>query len=205
MTGPDETAGRGHLRTASADREHVVAALKTAFVQGRLTKEELEARVAGAFASRTYAELATLTADIPAGPAATRPAAARPAASPARTMAKAAGRTGICMLAAVALAEAAVLGGNPLLLVAAAFAVIAASGFLGYGIIDAWHEMRARRLPPQRRGQGHQGHQGHQGPEGGRSGLPASPGGREDPTRADLRARQPERNRRYSALLSYGS
>jgi len=36
MAGPGEAAGRGYLRAASADREQVVAALKTAFVQGRL-------------------------------------------------------------------------------------------------------------------------------------------------------------------------
>ena len=40
--------------------------LKTAYAQGRLTKDELEARAGQAFASRTYAELAALTADIPA-------------------------------------------------------------------------------------------------------------------------------------------
>jgi hypothetical protein len=38
-------AGRGHLRASHADREHVIGMLKTAFVQGRLTKDELDARV----------------------------------------------------------------------------------------------------------------------------------------------------------------
>ena len=41
--------------------------LKAAFVQGRLTKDEFDMRVGQTFASRTYAELAALTADIPAG------------------------------------------------------------------------------------------------------------------------------------------
>ena len=36
--------------------------LKAAFVQGRLTKDELDARVGQTFASRTYADLAALTA-----------------------------------------------------------------------------------------------------------------------------------------------
>jgi hypothetical protein len=65
---PDQmpaAAGRGHLRASHADREHVVDVLKAAFVQGRLTKDELDARVGGALASRTWAELAALTADIP--------------------------------------------------------------------------------------------------------------------------------------------
>jgi DUF1707 SHOCT-like domain len=43
------------------------AALKAAFIQGRLTKDEFDSRVGRAFGSRTYAELAALTADIPAG------------------------------------------------------------------------------------------------------------------------------------------
>ena len=35
-TGPEDgaAAGRGHLRAADADREHVIDLLKTAFVQG---------------------------------------------------------------------------------------------------------------------------------------------------------------------------
>jgi hypothetical protein len=61
------TAGRGRLRASHADREHVVDVLKAAFVQGRLTKDEFDVRVGQTFASRTYAELAALTADIPAG------------------------------------------------------------------------------------------------------------------------------------------
>src|SRR5216110_986159 len=35
--------GRGRLRASHADREHVIAMLKAAFVQGRLTKDELDA------------------------------------------------------------------------------------------------------------------------------------------------------------------
>jgi len=51
----------------------VLDVLKAAFVQGRLTKDEFDARIGQAFASRTYAELATVTADIPAGLAGARP------------------------------------------------------------------------------------------------------------------------------------
>jgi len=60
-------ADRGRLRASHADREHVLDVLKAAFVQGRLTKDEFDIRVGQTFASRTYAELAALTADIPAG------------------------------------------------------------------------------------------------------------------------------------------
>jgi len=60
-------AGRGHLRASRADREQVVSILRAAFVQGRLGKDEFDLRVGQAFGSRTYAELAAVTADLPAG------------------------------------------------------------------------------------------------------------------------------------------
>jgi len=61
------TAGRGRLRASHSDREHVIDVLKAAFVQGMLAKDEFDVRVGRTFASRTYVELAALTADIPAG------------------------------------------------------------------------------------------------------------------------------------------
>lgn len=67
------TAGRGRLRASHADREHVIDVLKNAFVQGLLTKDEFDMRVGQTFASRTYAELTALTADIPAGLAEAQP------------------------------------------------------------------------------------------------------------------------------------
>jgi uncharacterized protein DUF1707 len=72
ITGPgDNTAaaeGRddGQLRASHADREQVIGTLKAAYVEGRLTEDELDARVDQVYASRTYAELAEVTADIPA-------------------------------------------------------------------------------------------------------------------------------------------
>lgn len=56
--------GRGRLRASDADREQVIDALKVAFVQGCLTKDELDTRMGLAFVSRTYAELAPITADL---------------------------------------------------------------------------------------------------------------------------------------------
>jgi Domain of unknown function (DUF1707) len=78
----------GRFRASDADREQVIDTLKVAFVQGRLTRDELDARAGQTFASRTYAELAAVTADIPAGPPAARepagqPAAGQPAGQPA--------------------------------------------------------------------------------------------------------------------------
>ena len=72
MAGPaDQTSaaeGRdhGHLRASHADRERVIGTLKAAFVQGRLTMDELDARVGRVYASRTYAELAAVTAEVSA-------------------------------------------------------------------------------------------------------------------------------------------
>ena len=58
--------GHSHLRASDADRERVIDTLKAAFVQGRLTKDELGMRAGLALASRTYGELTAITADIPA-------------------------------------------------------------------------------------------------------------------------------------------
>ena len=58
--------GRGGLRASDADREQAVEVLKAAFVQHWLAKAEFEARVGRALASRTYAELAAITAGIAA-------------------------------------------------------------------------------------------------------------------------------------------
>jgi len=63
----------GRLRVFHPDRQQVIGTLKAAFVQGRLTEDEYDARVGQASASRTRAELAALTADLPAGLAAPRP------------------------------------------------------------------------------------------------------------------------------------
>ncbi len=56
------------MRVSRADRERTVDVLKAAFVHERLTEDELDDRVGRALRARTYADLATLTADIPAGP-----------------------------------------------------------------------------------------------------------------------------------------
>jgi hypothetical protein len=75
--GTDGTAARpairARLRASNADREHVIGLLKDAFVQDRLTKDEFDARVGQAFAARTDADLAALSADLPAAPARVKP------------------------------------------------------------------------------------------------------------------------------------
>ena len=78
VTGPGDelaaaAAGRGRMRASHADREQVIDTLKAVFVQGMLAKDEFDLRVGQAFASRTYAELAAVTADLPAEPTAAQP------------------------------------------------------------------------------------------------------------------------------------
>ena len=75
--------GGSHMRASDADRERVIDALKTAFVQGRLNQSELTERTGHALQSRTYGELVVATAGIPARRTPTPPRP-RPAA-PART------------------------------------------------------------------------------------------------------------------------
>ncbi len=58
--------GRGRLRASDADREQVIDTLKTAFVQGWLTRDQLGVRAGRALVSRTYGELAAVTDGIPA-------------------------------------------------------------------------------------------------------------------------------------------
>jgi Domain of unknown function (DUF1707) len=72
MAGPGNemsagAGGCGDLRASHADRERVVGVLKTAFVQGMLAKDEFDLRVSDTLASRTYGELAAVTADLPPG------------------------------------------------------------------------------------------------------------------------------------------
>ena len=72
-TGPGDrkavgARGGGHLRASDADRDQVIDTLKDAFVQGRLTMDELGTRTGQVLTSRTYAELTAITADVPARP-----------------------------------------------------------------------------------------------------------------------------------------
>ena len=107
MAGPgDETAvsavGRGHLRASHADRDQTIDSLKAAFVQGRLTKDEFDARIGWTLASRTYAELAAVTAGLPA-----RPDPAPPLPTPSRRRVGNAARWGTSGLVTPAILAAA--------------------------------------------------------------------------------------------------
>ncbi|MGH3291309.1 MAG: DUF4190 domain-containing protein [Trebonia sp.] len=57
-----------NMLAAATDRERTIDVLKAAFGEGRLTKEEFDSRCARVLAARTYADLAAIVADLPAGP-----------------------------------------------------------------------------------------------------------------------------------------
>jgi hypothetical protein len=68
----------GAVRAADADRTRVAERLRRAHDEGRLDLLEYDERLAAAYAARTYADLAALTADLPSEPA--RAAAPEPRA-----------------------------------------------------------------------------------------------------------------------------
>jgi Domain of unknown function (DUF1707) len=57
------------LRASHEDRDRVVDVLRAAAGDGRLSAEELDARLESALSARTHGELASLTADLPDTPA----------------------------------------------------------------------------------------------------------------------------------------
>jgi hypothetical protein len=69
--------GGQQILASHADRERAVDVLKAGFTEGRLRQDELEKRVARAYAARTVGELTLLVADLPQGPT-PLPAAAVP-------------------------------------------------------------------------------------------------------------------------------
>ena len=142
-------ADRGGLRASHADREQVIGMLKAAFVQGRLAKDELDARAGRAFAARTYADLAALTADLPAGLADAVPPRSAARAQTRPPMSNAA-KAGICVVIAVAVAViVSILTGGAALFLFAPFYFMALL-VAGAQILDSQHEKRSRRgqLPP---------------------------------------------------------
>ncbi len=203
-TGPQypAAAGRDRLRARHADREQVIDTLKTAFVHGRLTKNELDARTGQALAARTHADLAALTADIPADPAAAGPA--RPP-GPARRqpLAKAAAGSGSCLVIAAAAVWVAFLAdpgarstpyqdwAAPLMLLGF-LAVVAALCIMVYGVATSLELRRSRRQLPPRPGPGGHALDGER--HGGTGQGPIPPAPRTDQTHADLRAHKPRQH-----------
>ncbi|MBO4271146.1 DUF1707 SHOCT-like domain-containing protein [Microbispora triticiradicis] len=58
-------AATPEMRASDGDRDRVAAALREHVAEGRLSVEEFNERLEQLYRSRTYGELATLTADLP--------------------------------------------------------------------------------------------------------------------------------------------
>ena len=60
------TAGSfGPMRASDRDRDAAASLLQTAYAEGRVNREEYDARLHRALEARTYAELDAVTADLP--------------------------------------------------------------------------------------------------------------------------------------------
>ncbi len=148
MPGDDiaaDAAAHGRNRASDADRERVIEVLKAAFVQGRLTRDELGTRVGRAVTSQTYAELTEVTADLPAGLTGARPPRqlprARPRARPRVSMSTAISAGAFAMLAALMGMVAAVVSRSAigLIIAAGSIAIVGALAF-GTAIVASWQE-----------------------------------------------------------------
>jgi len=203
VTGPEDlaAAGRDRLRASHADREQVIDTLKNAFAHGRLTSDELDARAGRALTARTYADLAALTAGIPAEPAAAGPAHP-PAPARRRPLARAAVAAGICLLIAAAAIAAYIAdppGPDPswaggLVVALAVSGIWTAIGIMGCAVLTSWDQRSSRRLPPR---PGH-GQAVEAERRGGTGHGAVPPGSRTDQTRADLRAHESRQHRHHS-------
>ena len=212
--------GRGRLLASHADREQVIDTLKAAFVQGLLTKDEFDLRVGQTLGSRTYAELAAVTADIPRGPIGAQ-------LPPKRAQARAAGNTavksGVCTLMTLILAastSAAVSGPGAALIMAlflmgigVIVAVIVALLTAGIRLLESRDRKRSSGQLPQRSSPG----AGGQASRRPASGAPAgqfpqvehgqqhtAEAGRSDLADLQSSGSQPPRQWRSRGLLAVG-
>ena len=153
-------AGRGRIRASHADRERVVDVLKSAFVQGRLTKDEFDTRIGQTFASRTYAQLAAVTADIPAGPVTAQPPR-KPIRPPGRRPMRTGAKAAICAAIAIVTMVVAALATDgyalvvfvPFYLMALMAAVAQVAASRHQKVVAARHQKRShRQLPPRHAG-----------------------------------------------------
>jgi hypothetical protein len=73
LSGP---ADHGLMRVSDSDREQAAEVLREAAGQGRISFDELDERLEAAYAAKTYADLATVTRDLPQAGQAPSPARA---------------------------------------------------------------------------------------------------------------------------------
>ncbi|HEY6278196.1 MAG TPA: DUF1707 and DUF4190 domain-containing protein [Streptosporangiaceae bacterium] len=68
---------RAQMRAATADRDRATELLNAAYAEGRLSKDEHDARLARVLTAATFAELDAVVADLPGGRPAVPPATPR--------------------------------------------------------------------------------------------------------------------------------
>jgi hypothetical protein len=200
MAGPGDEiaagAGGGQLRASHADREQVIGTLKAAFVQGMLAKDEFDSRVGQTLAARTCADLAALTADLPAGLAAARP----PQPARAQGGQKVPRPARWCALSTAAYAGAWVYelflsphGGDnqlfPLLILGGGLIYLGVLIACVGEIIVNWQDKRSGRQSPPRPAPGAGGRGSRHLPSGGPGGQlpPARPGQQQSAEAAPIR------------------
>jgi hypothetical protein len=143
--------------------------LKAAFVQGRLAKDELDARAGEAFAARTYAELAAITADLPVGLIAALPPG-RPGPARARPSMGGVVAGAALIIPLPAFVAAAFLTDSERL---TTWFVFFASLYFALWIVAGaqmlanWHDKRSRGQPPPQRTRGRAPGRGEVGGTGG--------------------------------------
>jgi hypothetical protein len=207
MAGPENeiaagAEGRGHLRASHADREQVIGTVKAAFVKGMLTKDEFDLRVGQAFASRTYADLAALTTDLPAGLAVTQPRKPARAQGEARVL-----RTGAVLTASTALYAAMWplafsihrnIEGNPIpydgkLILLSTLLYLFVLFFLGVRILADRQDKRSGEHLPRRPAPGARGQASRRPPSAGAGGELPPPGHGHQHTAEAAPIRRPRR------------
>lgn len=154
--GAAASARNGYLRASHGDREHVIDVLKDAFAQGRLTRDELDVRVGRTLASRTYADLTVLTADLPAGQVRPRgPVSATAARGPARPVVSIAAKLGACLAIGPAVLVGAYFTSNDLLakwLFVFVIVYYLALMVAAVALLDPRHQKHSGEQPPPRHG-----------------------------------------------------
>jgi hypothetical protein len=65
MSQAQAVPGEAAVRASDVERDQVAEILRSAYADGRLTRDELDERITGAYAAKTRAGLRDLTGDLP--------------------------------------------------------------------------------------------------------------------------------------------
>jgi DUF1707 SHOCT-like domain len=65
MSNIHNESGAPSVRASDAERDQAAEVLRAAFAEGRVTRAELDERLAAAYAAKTHDDLRDLTGDLP--------------------------------------------------------------------------------------------------------------------------------------------